>query len=78
MQKFSFYEIFQVKPDGSLTPRRTISVNNITFGRGISFGPGVSFGGVDFFEYMEYDIAAEEKDNVLVIKGFYKKSIVHD
>lgn len=78
MERFSFYEIFRRNPDGTLTPKRTINVNNITFGQGVSFGPGVSLGGVDFFDYLGYDIAAEEENSVLVIRGFYKKSKVHD
>jgi len=50
-----------------------VKVNSITIGPGVSFGHGVSFGGVDLTMYRNFDIAAEEEDSVLVIKGFYKK-----
>ncbi|MCK5247432.1 hypothetical protein KAR02_11060 [Candidatus Bipolaricaulota bacterium] len=73
MNRYTFDTIFQDNPDGSLVPKRVISVNNITIGPGVAFGHGVSFGGVDLTKYRNFDIAAEEENGVLVIKGFYKK-----
>ncbi|MBC6426087.1 MAG: hypothetical protein GDA51_06395 [Ekhidna sp.] len=72
-EKIKFSDIFQMSPDGSLTPKETISVNGITFGPGISFGRDVSLGGVDFFQYQSHDIAVEKDNNILKIKGFFKK-----
>ncbi len=73
IQKYKFLDIFQENPDGSLSPRRTINVNGITFGPGVAFGQGVAFGGVNFHQYKYIDIAAEEgSDGVLVVKGFYR------
>jgi len=72
-RRFAFLDVFQRNPDGSLTPRRIINVNGITFGPGVAFGRGVSFGGVDFFNFQNYDIAADEENGVLVIKGFYER-----
>lgn len=71
--RLRFYDVFNKNADGSLTPKRVINVNGITFGPGVSFGPGVNFGGVNFFQYEMYDIAAEESNGVLIIKGFYSK-----
>lgn len=73
LQRLRFYEVFNKNPDGSLTPKRVVNVNGIIFGPGVSFGQGVNFGGVNFFQYEMYDIAAEEINGVLVIKGFYTK-----
>lgn len=73
MNRYPFDAIFQTNPDGSLSPKKVIRVNSITIGPGVSFGHGVSFGGVDFTTYRRFDIAAEDSDGVLVIKGFYKK-----
>lgn len=73
LHRIPFYSVFSKNPDGSLTPKRVINVNGITFGPGVAFGKGVNFGGVDFFQYEKFDIAAEEVESVLVIKGFYNK-----
>lgn len=72
MKRYKFLDVFQENPDGSISPKRMINVNGITFGPGVSFGQGVSFGGVDFYQYKYLDIAAEEQNGVLIVKGFYK------
>lgn len=77
LQRLRFHDIFRKESDGSLTPKRVINVNGITFGPGVAFGEGVSFGGVNFFEYEMYDIATEEINGVFVIKGFYKRNKKH-
>lgn len=75
-KKFKFLDIFQINSDGSLSPKKVIEVNGITFGPGVAFGTGVSFGGVDFHNYKFMDIAAEERnDGVIVIKGFYRQTL---
>jgi hypothetical protein len=71
VKKYNFWEIFSKNHDGTLTPKRIINVNGITFGQGISFSSGVAFGGIDFFQYQNKDIAAEDLNGVLIIKGFY-------
>lgn len=73
MNRYRFLDIFQENPDGSLSPRRVIGINGITFSPGVSFSQGVSFGGVDFHRFKYSDIAAEEQSGILVIKGFYKQ-----
>jgi len=72
MKRYKFLNIFQINPDGSLTPKVVIEVNGVTFGTGVSFGKGVSFGGVNFHDYKFLDMAIEKKGKILVIKGFYK------
>lgn len=71
MKPYSFEEIFQKNPDGSLTPKRPLHINGVTFGYGIQFKKGVAFGGVDFFNFLGKKIAAEEIDGIINIKGFY-------
>jgi hypothetical protein len=51
-RRFTFFDVFQRNNDGSLTPRRVVSVNGVTFGPGVAFGAGVSFGGIDLFRYL--------------------------
>ncbi len=72
MSRYKFGDIFNVLPNGALTPTRQIHVNGITFGPGVTFGSGVSFGGIDFTKYQGKDIAAEEQNGILVIKGLYQ------
>lgn len=72
MQRYRFLEIFRENLDGSLTNIKPINVNGATFNN-CTFGAGVSFGGVNFHLYKYLDIAAEERNGILVIKGFYNK-----
>ena len=72
MLRIPFHQVFKENEDGTLTPLRAIHVNGVTFGQGVSFGKGVSIGGVNFFDYKGLDIAAEEQNGVLSIKGFFK------
>lgn len=72
MLKLAFNEVFERLSNGTITPRRAINVNGITFGPGIAFGPGVSFGGINFFDYQHLSIAADDVDGILIIRGFYK------
>ncbi len=71
--RYRFEEVFQRNEDGSLTPRRTIHVNGVTFGYGVRFNRGVAFGGIDFFNFNGLDIEADEIDDVLNVRGFYNR-----
>ena len=67
---YKFLDIFQENSDGSLTPKRQISVNGIIFGPGATFQKGVAFGGVDFHLYKYWDIRGIEQGGALNITGF--------
>lgn len=71
--RFTFLEIFQENNDGSLVPKKQLSVNGITFSPGVVFQKGVAFGGIDFHLYKYWDIEAEDKNGVLNITGFYQQ-----
>jgi|GEM_PF-1508716 len=73
LYRYKFSELFQKNANGSLMPKRVIQVNGITFGPGVSFGQGVDFGGVNLFQYQLNDVAVEENNGVLTIKGFYNQ-----
>jgi len=73
MNRYKFLDIFKENPDGSLSPKHVININGVTFGPGVAFTPGVAFGGVDFHRFKYLDIAAEEQNGTLVIKGFFKQ-----
>lgn len=73
IKRYKFLDIFQENADGSLTPKKVINVNGVTFGPGVVFTQGVTFGGVNFYQYKYLDISAEETpDGILIIKGFFK------
>lgn len=71
--RYRFNEIFERNQDGSLTPRKTLHVNGVTFGYGVRFNRGVAFGGIDFFNFDGNDIEANEIDGILHITGFYNR-----
>jgi hypothetical protein len=71
VKRYNFWDIFSKNQDGTLTPKKVINVNGIVFGQGISFSNGVAFGGINFFQYQNKDIAGEESNGVVIIKGFY-------
>ena len=72
--KHIFSEVLTENPDGTLSPRRTISVNGVKFNENVTFAPGVAFGGIDFHKYKNLLIAGSvNENNVLVILGFYDK-----
>ena len=71
-ERYKFLEVFKENPDGSLTPKRRIHVNGITFEPGTTFQKGVAFGGVDFHLYKYFDIAGQEENGLLKIEGFFQ------
>lgn len=70
--RYKFLDLFQENNDGSLTPKRRIFVNGISFDVGTTFQKGVAFGGVDFHLYKYWDISGKEENGVIVIEGFYQ------
>lgn len=72
MTRYEFFDVFQLNPDGSLSPRRPIRINGVTFNQGVSFGRGVLFGGINIFDYYGLPITGEEHDGVLIIQGFIR------
>lgn len=72
LKRYEFQDVFQESSDGSLTTKRPININGVTFGLNVTFGPGVSVGGVDFHKYKYRAIAAEENNGILIIRGFYE------
>jgi hypothetical protein len=73
MNRHKFSDIFQENLDGSLKLRVRISVNGIEFDSGIISPIETSLGGVNFYLYRNLDIATEEQDGILIIKGFYRR-----
>lgn len=70
--KFRFLEVFQKNQNNTITPKRNIRIRGAIFGPQVTFGPGISFGGVNIFDFIGFDIEADEEGDILNIKGFYK------
>lgn len=74
MKRYKFEELFTTNPDGTLSPIRPIEVNQVPFDITSRFlNSSSSSAGVNFFRHKDQDIAAEEKNGRLVIKGFFIK-----
>jgi hypothetical protein len=73
LQRLSFWDVFEKKSGDRLMPKRIINVNGVILGPGVTFSKGVDIAGVDFFNYDHLDIAGEQDDNVLVIRGFFNR-----
>ncbi len=69
--RINFYQIFTVRPDGSIEPIRRVRIGGVEFGPGVRFARGVSFSGIDITLYVGRDFEAEENGEVLVLTGIY-------
>jgi hypothetical protein len=72
--RYKFEDIFDVFPNGSVSPKFNIQLPTITAPPGFTFSVGTTFGGnFDFTEYIGQDIEAEIVDGAYLINGFYPK-----
>ena len=69
--RVKFDSVFEIKSDGSISPKQRIRVGGIVLSPGVSFSRGVSFGGVDFSKYVGHDLEIETDKDIIVIKGIY-------
>ena len=69
--KVPFNYVFEIKPDGSITPKQQTRVGMVTLSPGVFFGEGVSFGGIDFSKFKGRYLEIETDENIIVIKGIY-------
>jgi hypothetical protein len=75
IKREKFLDLFDERPDGSLSPKKAIEINGVVFTPGAAFQKGVVYGGIDFHHFKYRDIAIEVKENEegpLKIAGFYE------
>lgn len=73
--RYKFHDLFQVNEDKSITPKFHIQVGTAKIGPSITFKEGITIDGIDFFDFKNFDIEAEKKeDETIVLKGFYKNA----
>jgi translation elongation factor EF-1alpha len=66
-----FSDVFEINPNGSVSPRTRVRIGGVTMGSGVSFGRGAFFGGVELASYIEHDLEIEYEGDIVVIKGAY-------
>lgn len=70
--RYRFEKVFTFNPNGSISPIRAIRLGGVSLGPTVSFSRGAFFSGLDIFNFLNNDIEAEEKEGILIIKGFYR------
>ena len=63
--------MFNILPNGSITPKFQIKIGGVVMGPGVAFTKGVSFSGVDIAQYVGHDLDVEINNNIHEIKGIY-------
>jgi hypothetical protein len=70
--RVSFYQVFNVSPDGAVTPKTTVVVGGVTMTPGVTFRRGVSFSGVDIAEHIGKDLEVEYQGDTVILKDIYR------
>ncbi|MBW8048763.1 MAG: hypothetical protein FVQ77_00170 [Cytophagales bacterium] len=69
IKEYKFVDIFKLTSNGTFEPRRAIKIEGLTIYPGQSFR---KLGGVDWYDFVSYDIGALERaDGILELKGIY-------
>ena len=68
-----FTQVFQVNPDGTVTPRAPVQIGGIQMGPGVTFGRGVQFAGVDLAAIQGSDLEVTTQGSLSVITGYYPR-----
>lgn len=66
-----FSQVFQINPDGSVSPKVPVHINGVSMGVGVSFTQGVSFGGFDITTIKGRDLDIEKQGDIVIIKGHF-------
>ena len=66
-----FQEIFKINDSGTLTPKKSVRIGSTIISPAVTFGRKAIFNGLNFFDVKGLDMEVEEKEGILVVKGFY-------
>lgn len=72
MARVKFWELFQINPDGTLSPKVKIKIAGVQLDPGVKFTRGVAFSGIDLFQYYGVDLEVNQVEDVHEITGIYK------
>jgi len=68
--RIAYSEIFQINPDGSVSPRMPVQIGGVRMGPGVSFNQGAYFAGIDIAAMKGKNIEIERREGFVQIKGF--------
>lgn len=73
MARVTFWDLFQLNPDGSIQPKKKIKISGISIDAGVKLTRGVAFSGYDLFQYYGRDLEVEERpaENLTEITGIF-------
>ena len=70
--RVSFDQVFQINPNGFITPRAPVRIGGVRTEPGAAFIRGIASSGVDIANYEGHDLEVEqESDGTVVIKSVY-------
>ncbi len=75
-QRTRFFSLFRQLPNGKLTPRRVLNINEVTIGPGVSIGPGALIGGLDLFKILGRDLSFEVRAGITYIDGYFGQPVI--
>lgn len=75
-QRYTFWQLFRILPDGKITPTQILNVKGVVIGPGITIGPGAYIGGIDFFKIYGRDMAVRIENGVYIIMGYYGPPVI--
>jgi len=68
-----FNQLFQIHPNGAISPRVTVQVGGVVMGSGVTFGQGVSFGGLNLATIKGQDLEVTFDGQKYTITGYYNR-----
>ena len=66
-----FSRIFNVKTDGSVSPKTTVIVRGVTMRPSVPFGKGAFFGGIEIAAHIGKDLEIEYEGGTVILKSIY-------
>lgn len=66
--KYKFESMFEMEPDGYLTPIYPIRIGAVEIGAGIRLPPGLNIAGVAFGDFIEDEVEADFQDGVFILR----------
>jgi len=73
MSRVKFWDLFQLNPDGSIRPIKSVKVAGVVLNPDTNYSKGVLFSGFDLFQFYGRDLELTEQpnNNPPVVTGVY-------
>jgi len=67
-----FNELFQVNPNGMISPKLRVNINGNIIGPGAELGSGAVVGGVNLHDIAGHQLEVEQQaDGLVIFRGYY-------